>query len=285
MCKTATISQCFGGGACWGNAVDLVCWLVLVRNTHHERPNQARKRHTNKKTFWSGCSWDDPRNVLGTNPLFLLMLHNGSPVCPRNKPSKSGRKSFRGCENPAFGKPWVCLCDTRHFRGFRGFRRFLRTKTLAFIGRMQIRHVRRFRQNHLFSAGGKTSVSQNHRFNNPEVYVLKVHAPLSLATKGEYSRSRTKFSCRFGPWRDVTSRPTGLRCQRKLFILVFGTDKIFQSAQTHIANPRPATGVSRALRAQSVPESVPKSVSENRGVQRSVPRSVSRALRAPVRIN
>ena len=37
---------------------------------------------------------------------------------------------------------------------------------MVFVGGIQIRHARRFRQNHLFSAGDKTTVSQNHRFSN-----------------------------------------------------------------------------------------------------------------------
>ena len=36
---------------------------------------------------------------------------------------------------------------------------------------MQTRHLPRFRQNPLFSAGDKTTVSQNHRFNNPDMHV------------------------------------------------------------------------------------------------------------------
>ena len=71
----------------------------------------------------------------------------------------------QGCESPAFGKPWFGLSDTRHFRHFR---RFGGSDELVLLGREQTRHFRRFRQNPLFSAGGKTTVSQNHRFNNPE---------------------------------------------------------------------------------------------------------------------
>ena len=57
------------------------------------------KKKTHKhKLFWSGWSWDDPRNVPGknrahfvpgANPGFLLILRSGSPVCPRDKPSLS----------------------------------------------------------------------------------------------------------------------------------------------------------------------------------------------------
>ena len=38
------------------------------------------------------CPWDKPtlsRDKAGTKPGFLLILHTGSPVCPRDKPSLS----------------------------------------------------------------------------------------------------------------------------------------------------------------------------------------------------
>ena len=34
--------------------------------------------------------------VPGTNPGFLLIVHNGSPVCPRDKPSLSSGQSRGG---------------------------------------------------------------------------------------------------------------------------------------------------------------------------------------------
>ena len=51
--------------------------------------------------------------------------------------------------------------------------RVLGTKDLVLQGRMQTRHFRRFRQNPLFSAGGKTTVFQNHRFDYPENLMFK----------------------------------------------------------------------------------------------------------------
>ena len=77
-------------------------------------------------------------------------------------PAVALRVIYQDCENPAFGKPWFCLSDTRHFRQFRLFR----GKT---------RHFCRFRQNHLFSAGGNTTVSQNHLFKNPEFRLVEFH--------------------------------------------------------------------------------------------------------------
>ena len=57
----------------------------------------------------------------------------------------------------------------------------------------------------------------------------------------------------------------------------------FLAHRRGLRSARPPTGVSRALRAQSVPRSVPESVPENRGVQGSVPRGVlgPSGLRAP----
>ena len=40
-----------------------------------------------------GLSQGQARFVLGTNPGFLLMLHSGSPVCPRDRPSLSLRQA------------------------------------------------------------------------------------------------------------------------------------------------------------------------------------------------
>ena len=50
--------------------------------------DQARERHININC-WSGCPCNDPGIVPGTNPGFLLILHHGSPVCSRDKPSLS----------------------------------------------------------------------------------------------------------------------------------------------------------------------------------------------------
>ena len=54
---------------------------------------QARKRHMNINVLVRlglerprVCPWDDPRFVPGTNRGFLLILHSGNRVCPRDKP-------------------------------------------------------------------------------------------------------------------------------------------------------------------------------------------------------
>ena len=52
---------------------------------------QARKRQ--HKLFGPVALGTTPGNVLGTNPGFLLILHNGSPVCPWDKPSLSPGQS------------------------------------------------------------------------------------------------------------------------------------------------------------------------------------------------
>ena len=81
------------------------------------------------------------------------------------------KQENRGCENPAFGKPWFCLSDTRHFRHLYRFRGS-GTKTLLFVCSMQTCHFRSFRQDPLFSAGGKTTVSQNHRKRHIHMNIL-----------------------------------------------------------------------------------------------------------------
>ena len=58
-----------------------------------------------------------------------------------------------------------CLSDTRHFRLFQASGD---QSPLFFVRRMQTRHFRNFRQNPLFLQFPKTTVSQNHRFNNPD---------------------------------------------------------------------------------------------------------------------
>ena len=77
---------------------------------------------------------------------------------------------FQGCENPFFDKPWLCLSDTRHFRHFRLFQASEDQSPCFSLYRMQTRHFRRSRQNPCFRKGAKPTVSQNHRFNNPESY-------------------------------------------------------------------------------------------------------------------
>ena len=57
--------------------------------------------------------------------------------------------------------------DTRPFRHFVVFRG-LRSKALAFVDRVAIRHFRRFRQNPLFSVGGQDPVWQRPRSSAPD---------------------------------------------------------------------------------------------------------------------
>ena len=71
-------------------------------------------------------------------------------------------------KNSAFGKRSFCLGDTRHFRHFR---RFLGSKEqilLFWWVECTIRIFADFHQNHLFSAGDKSTVFQNDRFDNPD---------------------------------------------------------------------------------------------------------------------
>ena len=102
----------------------------------------------------------------------------GRTLRPKNFPPSLGAQEnrvfcadvhHRSGESPAFGKPWVCLSDTRHFRHSRRFRGSDEQKPCFEMCRMQTRHFRRLSQNPLFSAGDKTTVSQNHRSNNPDM--------------------------------------------------------------------------------------------------------------------
>ena len=74
----------------------------------------------------------------------------------------------RGCQNGAFVKRSFCRGDTRHFRHFRRFPGFEEQNPLFLWVECNIRISADFRQNHLFSAGDKTTVFQNDRFDNPD---------------------------------------------------------------------------------------------------------------------
>ena len=70
--------------------------LGLFHDLSSRRLSQARKRHINMNFLVRlPLGGDDPGIAPGTHPSFLLILHNGSPVCPRNKPSLS-LGQFRG---------------------------------------------------------------------------------------------------------------------------------------------------------------------------------------------
>ena len=74
----------------------------------------------------------------------------------------------QGCQNGAFGKRSFCRGDTRHFRHFRRFPGFKEQNPLFLWVECNIGTFANFRQNLLFSAGDKTTVFQNDRFDNPE---------------------------------------------------------------------------------------------------------------------
>ena len=61
-----------------------------------------------------------------------------------------------------------CRGDTRHFRHFRRFPGSEEQSPLFLWVECNIRISANSRQNHLFSAGDKTTVFQNDRFDNPE---------------------------------------------------------------------------------------------------------------------
>ena len=77
---------------------------------------------------------------------------------------------FRGCQNGSFGKRSFCWGDTRHFRHFRRFPGSEEQNPLFLWAECDIRIFANFRQNHLFSAGDKTTVFQNDRFDNPDFF-------------------------------------------------------------------------------------------------------------------
>ena len=79
-----------------------------------------------------------------------------------------GKEVSRGGENGVFGKRSFCWGDTRHFRRFRRFPGSEEQNPLFLWAECNIGIFANFRQNHLFSAGDKTTVFQNDRFDNPE---------------------------------------------------------------------------------------------------------------------
>ena len=78
------------------------------------------------------------------------------------------RTLCQGCQNSAFGKRSFCRGDTCHFRHFRRFPGLEEQNPFFSWVECNIRIFANFRQNHLFSAGGKTTVFQNDRFDNPD---------------------------------------------------------------------------------------------------------------------
>ena len=79
------------------------------------------------------------------------------------------KPSNQGCQNGAFGKRSFCRGDTRHLRHFRRFPGFKEQNFLFLWVDSNIRIFANFRQNHLFSAGDKTTLFQSDRFDDPEV--------------------------------------------------------------------------------------------------------------------
>ena len=81
------------------------------------------------------------------------------------------RKHFyQGCQNGAFGKRSFCSGDTWHppFSSFSSISGAWGAKSLVFVDGMHYQNFADFRQNHLFSAGDKTTVFQNDRFDDPD---------------------------------------------------------------------------------------------------------------------
>ena len=104
----------------------------------------------------------------------------------------------QGCQNGAFGKRSFCWGDTRHFRHFRRFPGSEEQSPLFLWTECNIRIFANFRQNHLFSAGDKTTVFQNDRFDNPDLSagfgVLSAGFPRMRRTKMKRNRKKNKRS-------------------------------------------------------------------------------------------
>ena len=111
-------------------------------------------------------------------------------------------------------------------------------------------------------------------------YSLQLY-PLSHVTEQEHPKEVSKFNLQ-SHLRVTLSLLSILRGFWAWgFIVSICACQIFRKllVSCGLQPPRPATGVSRALRARGVSGSVPESVPENRGFSGSVPRSVSGARR------
>ena len=119
---------------------------VQPRNAIRNLSNCALKRHLCLRLTHMGPMW--PQSDL-TDPFALLDECLGLHIV-LNK--TRGRRA-----NPAFSK--ACLSDTCHFCDLCCFRGVWRAKPLFSVGRMQICHFRRFRQNDPFLARDKNIYS------------------------------------------------------------------------------------------------------------------------------
>ena len=116
----------------------------------------------------SGRPKDAKFNHDGSNPPFSALWLFGEKALPEeifwcnDYVSRVVKTPFLVNHGFAWVTPAIFVIFVS-FSGFWGPKHLV----FFFVCRTQTRHFRRFRQNPLFSAG-KTTVSQNHRFNNPE---------------------------------------------------------------------------------------------------------------------
>ena len=114
--------------------------------------------------------------LMGRRVLLRRVLRRGSKKGLSRRHLEGRSMPFRECDpvgvcpsqNGAFGKRSFCWGATRHFRHFRRFPGSEEQNPLFLWAECNIRIFANFRQNHLFSAGGKTTVFQNDRFDNPD---------------------------------------------------------------------------------------------------------------------
>ena len=124
------------------------------------------------------------RGHVGGTLLFSPTVHKRTRECCTyplatypSKGSESARKMFRSAKT-GFLANRVFACVTFVifviFVVFRG----LRSKALVFVDRVSIHHFRRFRQNPLFSVGGKDPVWLRPRFSPPEMWAHRMSSDL-----------------------------------------------------------------------------------------------------------
>ena len=99
------------------------------------RPNDGKKRFDPKASGRKGQ--ECPRKIRTVKSLYSCCF-------------------FQGCQSGAFGKRSFCRGDTHHFRHFRRCPGFKEQTPLFLWVECNISIFANFRQNHLFSAGGKT---------------------------------------------------------------------------------------------------------------------------------
>ena len=103
--------------------------------------------HTLGCSLWS---WQKPQFWLKKD---WICNTQGPGIVVKTVPLANG--SFLSCRHPPFSS-------------FSSIWGAWRAKSLVFVGRVRYRNFADFREDHRFSAGGKNTVLQNDRFDNPD---------------------------------------------------------------------------------------------------------------------